>query len=86
MKLIHVLHNNALSERYRSGLSGEKLGWAVYHAPELAFRPVHRIEYHKEDGPVIILNDSVFEIDPDTDQVFRTDDEAMDAHYKGAQQ
>lgn len=79
MKILRVLP--FAIEDYRSQLTRESLGWTIKSEPSLAFRPVHRIEFHAEDGPVVILGDTVFEVDPDTDAVFRTDEEALDAYY-----
>lgn len=82
MKPLHVIHSATKVDEYRSGFSGERLGWTIHSAPALAFRPVHRIEMHIEDGPVVLLGDTVFEVDPETDEVFSTDDQALDAYYK----
>ena len=81
MKLIRTIYSNETLDQYRSNTTGERLGWAILSDPARAFRPVHRIEFHEEDGPVIILGDSVFEVDPETDDVFGTDEEAMNAYY-----
>lgn len=86
MKVIKVLVSMASLDAYRSDFSGERLGWTICADPALAFRPVHRIECHLEDGPVVVLGDTVFEVDPETDDVFNTDEEAMDAYYKHKQE
>lgn len=80
-----LLHASVDIDAYRSDLLGDNLGWTILAEPGLSFRPVHRIENHLEDGPVIILDHTVFEIDPATDDVFRTDDAAMDSYYKEKQ-
>lgn len=83
VRAIRTLLTSDDFDSYRSDFSGERLGWTIHSDPSLAFRPVHRIECHLEDGPVVILGDTVFEVDPDTDAVFVTDEQAMDAYYKG---
>lgn len=77
-----LLHASIDLDAYRSDLLGDNLGWAILADPELSFRPVHRILNHLEDGPVVMLGSMVFEIDPATDDVFATDEEAMDSYYK----
>lgn len=81
MTLLHTFESFAALNEYQSWLTGEDLGWAILSEPTKGFRPVHRIECHAEDGPVVILSMYVYEVDPDTDDVFRTDEEAMDAYY-----
>ena len=79
MKLLKVLLLDA--DEYQSELTGENLGWMILAKPVLAFRPVHRVLCHPLDGPVLILGDTVYEVDPETDDVFKSDSEAMDAYY-----
>ena len=79
MKALRVLLFDAAD--YEAELTGENLGWAILSRPTLSFRPVHRVQFHPTDGPVVILGDTVFEVEPATDDVFRSDDEAMNAYY-----
>lgn len=81
MKIIHTIYSDSAMDEYRSGFTGENLGWTICADPSLAFRHVHRIEMHDEDGPVVVLGDTVFEVDPETDPVFRTDEQALDFYY-----
>lgn len=69
----------ALAE-YRATLTREDLGFVLY-ASERNFRPVHRVLSDPENGPVIIINNEVFEVDPEGDEVYRDDLTAMDAYY-----
>lgn len=85
MHLLRCLFDTKMDE-YRSNLTGERLGWTIKSEPALAFRPVHRIEFHEEDGPVVILGDTIFEVDPDSDPVFLTDEDAMNAYYQTKQE
>lgn len=67
--------------RYRRECTGEKLGWVIYESGR-TFVKAHRIHFHPEDGPVLLIDDEVLEIDPDAQEVYRTEDDAKEAYYK----
>lgn len=56
-------------------------GWAVFRY-ERSFVPAHRIYVHPEDGPVILIVDAVFEVDPDVVPVFNDEESAREAFWK----
>lgn len=64
---------------YRASLTGEILAWTIYPAKE-AFSPVHRVEDDPERGPVIIVGNEVFEVDPE-DEIYTTKTLALEAHF-----
>lgn len=66
---------------YRSSCTGERLGWVIKQHPG-CFSPTHRVHFHPEDGPVVILYDEVWEVDPDTDDVFASEDEAREKFWE----
>lgn len=80
-RLYHLSSDTAM-DAYRDSLTGERLGWIIYQHPS-SFSPVHRVHLDPEVGPVVIFYDEVWEVDPDTDAVFLTEDEARDEFWKG---
>lgn len=81
-----IIHDNLSDEamlNYRHECSQEKVGWVLLKT-DLTFCIAHRIYIHPEDGPVVLILDTVWEIDPDKHEVYRTEDEAKDAYYKSA--
>lgn len=82
--LYHIPHESAM-DNYRAALTGERLGWVVYRTPT-SFAPTHLIRMHPEDGPVAIICDDVFQVDPDEDHTFKSEQEARDWYWTPAGQ
>lgn len=82
MKHLHHIPNESAMDTYRMTLTGERLGWAVCRTLN-SFRPAHRVEMDPEVGPVIIVCDDVYEVDPEADAVYLTEEEARDAFWEG---
>jgi hypothetical protein len=81
MTKIHHIPNDEAMNTYRDSLTGERFGWVIYQHPS-SFSPVHSVQMDPEAGPVVIFYDEVWEVDPDVDTVFRTEDEARDKFWE----
>lgn len=67
---------------YRRELTGEKLGWVIFKHPA-SFVPVHRVLMHPEDGPIVIIDNEVLEVDPEACRLFADEESAREAYYAG---
>lgn len=79
-----IIHDNLSDDAmltYRHECSPEKIGWVIFKT-DLTFCIVHRIYLHPEDGPVVMIFDTVWEIDPDQYEIYVDEDAAKDAYYK----
>lgn len=81
MTRLHYIPNDAAMDAYRETLTGERLGWVIFQHPS-SFSPVHHIQMDPEAGPVVVVYDEVWEVDPDVDSVFHTEDEARDKFWE----
>lgn len=81
MTKLHHIPNETAMDNYRSRLTGERLGWAIFSHPS-SYSPVHHIHMDPQAGPVIIVYDEVYEVDPDIDQVYATEDIARDKYWE----
>lgn len=65
---------------YRASLTGEHLGWVI-HKSESTFALVHRVQVDPTRGPVVIIDQEVWEVD-ETDDVYLTEEAAREAYYR----
>jgi hypothetical protein len=80
MRVVQVLRGEDADLLYRRECTGEKLGWVIFIC-DMTYARVHRVLSHPVDGPVIIINDEVFEVDPDLADVYPTENAAKEAYY-----
>ncbi len=83
MTLLHHFTSTAQRTKYEKTLTGEKLGWVIQRSPKV-FSPVHLVLCDPLVGPVIMLDDEAWELDPDTTDVFETRAEALAAYFTAA--
>jgi hypothetical protein len=81
VKLLFKIRNGVHLAQWRATLTGERLGWAVFKH-ENEFSPVHRVLSDPLNGPVVLVDDEVHEVEED-DEVRATREEALDAYYDG---
>jgi hypothetical protein len=78
---LYYLPTDDAMNTYRQALSGERIGWVIFKHPS-SFSPVHSVQFDPESGPVIVIYDEVWEVDPETDDVFATEDAARDKYWE----
>lgn len=77
---LHFFSDQSALDAYRATLTNEFLGWVIFEHPA-SYVPVHRVRMDPTTGPVIIVGDEVYEVDPDTVEIFLTEDEARDVYW-----
>lgn len=80
MKLAFRITSGAHLAQWRATLGGDRLGFAVFKHPH-EFSPAHRVLFDPLIGPVILVDDEVYEVEDD-DEVHTTREGAMDAYYE----
>lgn len=77
-RLLHRLPDDVW-EDYRARLVPGDLGWVLFQSRRAPFVSHHPILLHPTDGPVIMVKYNIYEVDPDADRVFPTEEAAMRA-------